>query len=130
MMLDGRRDVCASAQFPSLGPASHQSSPSKKNTSANRFANVRSPQRYAGTSYAFILCRVFSATAVDSASDQMPAEGARQSRLMSLTEAATNVVAGFGLGVLSQRIVLPWFGAHLSMSDNLMLGGLFTLISI
>ena len=34
----------------------------------------------------------------------------KQSRLMSLVEAVTNVAVGYGLAVVTQIIVFPWFG--------------------
>jgi hypothetical protein len=53
-----------------------------------------------------------------------------QTRLMSLVESVTNVCVGFVLAVLTQLIALPWLGAHLSMTENLTLAGLFTIVSI
>jgi hypothetical protein len=34
----------------------------------------------------------------------------KQSRIMSLVEAATNVVVGYGLAIATQIVVFPWFG--------------------
>ena len=34
----------------------------------------------------------------------------KQSRAMSLVEAMTNVVVGYGVAVLTQIVVFPWFG--------------------
>jgi hypothetical protein len=53
-----------------------------------------------------------------------------QPRLMSLVESIANVVAGFGLAVLTQLAVLPWFDVRLSMVENLIVGAIFTLVSI
>ena len=53
-----------------------------------------------------------------------------QSRLMSLVEAIANVIAGFGVAVLTQIAVFPWFGLHTTLSGNLAMGGIFTLASI
>jgi hypothetical protein len=53
-----------------------------------------------------------------------------QSRFMSLLEAVTNIVVGYGLAVLTQIIVLPVFGFHASVSENLLIGGAFTVISL
>ena len=39
-----------------------------------------------------------------------------QSRWMSLIEAVTNIVVGYGLAVLTQIIVFPLFGLHASLS--------------
>ena len=49
---------------------------------------------------------------------------------MSLVEAAANVAVGFGVAVLTQMLVLPWFGVHMSLTQNLKLATAFTLISI
>ena len=54
----------------------------------------------------------------------------KQSRTMSLVEAIANVVVGYGVAVITQILVLPWFGAHMSLSQNLNLAATFTLISI
>lgn len=53
-----------------------------------------------------------------------------QSRLMSLIEAATNIVVGYGLAVVTQVLVFPLFGLTASFSENLAIGGVFTGISL
>ena len=53
-----------------------------------------------------------------------------QSRWMSLMEAATNIVVGYGLAVLTQVLVFPLFGLEVSLGENLGIGGIFTLISL
>ena len=53
-----------------------------------------------------------------------------QSRWMSLVEAVTNIVVGYGLAVLTQVIVFPFFGLHASLSENLLIGALFTITSL
>lgn len=54
----------------------------------------------------------------------------QQSRIMSLVEAAANVLLGFILAVATQFAVFPWFGVRLSLGDNLAIGGVFTAVSI
>ena len=54
----------------------------------------------------------------------------RQSRRMSLLESLTNVAIGYGVAVTTQVVVFPLFGLEVSLSDNLAIGGLFTLVSI
>jgi hypothetical protein len=54
----------------------------------------------------------------------------KQTRRMSLIEAITNVLLGFGVAVLTQIIVFPLFGLEVSLGENLAIGGLFTLASI
>ena len=54
----------------------------------------------------------------------------KQSRLMSLAESFTNVVVGYGVAVLTQTVAFPLFGIHASLRDSLLLGGVFTVVSI
>ncbi|MGH6846564.1 MAG: DUF7220 family protein [Methylocella sp.] len=54
----------------------------------------------------------------------------RQSRRMSLVESLTNVAVGYGIAVATQALVFPWFGLHTSISDDLAIGGIFTVVSI
>lgn len=53
-----------------------------------------------------------------------------QSRRLSLIEAATNVAVGYGVAVLAQIAIFPLFGIHASLSDNLLIGLLFTVVSL
>lgn len=53
-----------------------------------------------------------------------------QSRTMSFVEAATNVVVGYGVAVATQMIVFPWFGMHATIDQNLMIGMIFTVLSL
>ena len=53
----------------------------------------------------------------------------KQSRFMSLVEAVTNVAVGYGVAVLTQLIVFPWFGLPARVSDALAIGGIFTAVS-
>lgn len=53
-----------------------------------------------------------------------------QSRRMSLIEAVTNVVIGYGVAVLAQIAVFPLFGIHASLPDNLLIGLVFTAVSL
>lgn len=54
----------------------------------------------------------------------------RQSRRMSLIEAIANVGVGYAVAVLTQILVFPLFGLRASLSENLALGGIFTIASI
>lgn len=54
----------------------------------------------------------------------------RQSRLGSLIESAANVAIGYVVAILSQLLIFPHFGVNLTLSDNLAIGGWFTLVSI
>ena len=53
-----------------------------------------------------------------------------QSRCMSFVEAVSNIVVGYGLAVLTQVIVFPLFGLHVSLVENLLIGCLFTAVSL
>lgn len=53
-----------------------------------------------------------------------------QSRLQSMLEAWANVAIGYVVALLSQLAIFPLFGIHVPLSDNLMIGGYFTLISL
>ena len=52
----------------------------------------------------------------------------KQSRRMSLVEALANVAVGFGVAVATQIAVFPLFGLHASLSENLAIGAIFTLL--
>lgn len=53
-----------------------------------------------------------------------------QSRWMSLMEATTNIVVGYGLAVLTQMLVFPLFGLSVSLGENLSIGAIFTVVSL
>ena len=53
-----------------------------------------------------------------------------QSRHMSLIEAVTNVILGYGLAVITQIGVFPRFGLDVSIGENLALGAVFVGISL
>lgn len=54
----------------------------------------------------------------------------KQSRTMSLVEAVANVIAGYGVAVVTQLVVFPWFGLPSHLSDALAIGAVFTVVSI
>lgn len=49
---------------------------------------------------------------------------------MSLVEAIANVAVGYGIAVATQALVFPLFGLHASLADNLLIGAIFTVVSI
>ena len=53
-----------------------------------------------------------------------------QTRAMSAAESAANVAIGYGVAVGSQIAILPLFGVHLPLADNLAIGAWFTAISL
>ena len=54
----------------------------------------------------------------------------RQSRTMSMVEAATNVVVGYVLAIATQIIVFPWFGIETGLAEHLTIGLAFVGISL
>ena len=54
----------------------------------------------------------------------------KQSRLMSMVEAVTNVAVGYGLAVVTQILIFPIFGLHTTLAQNLAMGGIFTGVSL
>jgi hypothetical protein len=54
----------------------------------------------------------------------------RQSRRMSMVEAAANVVIGYGIAIATQMAVFPIFGIHITLADDLAIGLVFTIVSL
>ena len=53
-----------------------------------------------------------------------------QSRAMSFVEAITNVGVGFLVAVLTQITLFPTLELQVSVRDNLLIGAIFTAVSI
>jgi hypothetical protein len=53
-----------------------------------------------------------------------------QSRRMSLVEAIANVAVGYGVAVVTQILIFPVFGLHPTLTQNLQMGAIFTVVSI
>ncbi|WP_404381199.1 hypothetical protein [Caenispirillum salinarum] len=54
----------------------------------------------------------------------------KQSRAMSLVESLANVAVGYGVAVVTQILIFPIFGLHTTLAQNLMMGAIFTVVSI
>jgi hypothetical protein len=54
----------------------------------------------------------------------------KQSRLMSLVESLVNVLVGYGVAVATQMAVFPRFGLAVTLTENLLIGLIFTVVSI
>lgn len=54
----------------------------------------------------------------------------RQSRTMSLVEAATNVIVGYVLAILTQMAVFPRFGIEAALHEHLAIGLAFVSVSL
>jgi hypothetical protein len=53
-----------------------------------------------------------------------------QTRRQSMGETLTGVAIGYVVALLSQFVIFPIFGLHVSLSENLLIGAWFTVISI
>lgn len=53
-----------------------------------------------------------------------------QSKMQSAVEACANTVVGYCVAVVSQLLVFPMFGINVPLSDNLLIGLWFTVISL
>lgn len=53
-----------------------------------------------------------------------------QTRLESLIESIINIAIGYFVALLSQMLIFPLFGIHVSLTDNLLIGAWFTGVSI
>ena len=54
----------------------------------------------------------------------------KQSRAMSLVESRTNVAVGYSIAVITQIVVFPLFGLTTTLSENMAMGAIFTVVSI
>lgn len=54
----------------------------------------------------------------------------KQSRRMSLLESVMNVCVGYGVAMLTQWLVFPLFGIHASVREHLVIGLIFTVVSL
>ena len=54
----------------------------------------------------------------------------KQSRLMSLAESLANVLVGYGVAVITQVVVFPLFGLVVTVTENMLIGLIFTVVSI
>lgn len=53
-----------------------------------------------------------------------------QSRIASFIESLFNVAIGYGIAVGTQVLVFPLFGIHVPITSNLLIGLIFTVVSI
>lgn len=52
-----------------------------------------------------------------------------QSRRASVIEAATSTIVGCIVGMVTNYIVMPYYGVHMGLADNVSLTGIFTAVS-
>lgn len=53
-----------------------------------------------------------------------------QTKKQSLFESLLNILIGYSVAVASQVLIFPWFDIHIPLSDNLLIGFYFTIISL
>ena len=53
-----------------------------------------------------------------------------QSRRQSMAETVASVAIGYVVALLSQLAIFPVFGLQVTLTDNLLIGAWFTVISI
>jgi hypothetical protein len=53
-----------------------------------------------------------------------------QTKKQSLIETATNIIIGYFVAISSQIVVFPLFDIKIPISDNLLIGFYFTIISM
>jgi len=53
-----------------------------------------------------------------------------QTRKKSFVESLVNVGIGYGVAVLAQVLIFPWFGIIVPLKRNFSIGAVFTVISI
>lgn len=53
-----------------------------------------------------------------------------QKKSISLLEICLNTFIGYGVAILTQLIVFPWFHISITHSENLLMGLIFTVVSI
>jgi hypothetical protein len=54
----------------------------------------------------------------------------KQSRIMSLIEAVTNVAVGYILAIITQIVAFPWFGIVARLEEHLAIGLVFVMVSL
>lgn len=54
----------------------------------------------------------------------------KQTRKASFLETLLSTAIGYGVAVTTQIVVFPWFGLYVPISHNLMIGAVFTIVSI
>jgi len=53
-----------------------------------------------------------------------------QTKTQSAIETVTSVAIGYTVALVGQIVIFPLFGIHNKLSDNMMIAGLFTILSL
>lgn len=56
--------------------------------------------------------------------------GKKQTRRASFIETLLNTALGYGVALIAQIVVFPWFGINVPLSSNIAIGMIFTVVSI
>jgi hypothetical protein len=54
----------------------------------------------------------------------------KQTRKASFVETCLSTAIGYAIACLTQIIVFPWFGLHVALHTNLLIGLIFTVVSV
>ncbi len=54
----------------------------------------------------------------------------RQTKLGSLIEVSINIFIGFWINFAANLVILPMFGFDVSISDNFLIGFMYTVVSV
>lgn len=54
----------------------------------------------------------------------------RQTKWGSFVEACINVAIGFWINFFANLVILPWFGFHITLGENFLMGLAYTVISV
>lgn len=54
----------------------------------------------------------------------------RQTRKASLVETLLSTAIGFGVSLVAQVVIFPWFGISVSLAADMAIGALFTVVSV
>ena len=54
----------------------------------------------------------------------------RQSKMGSFIEVCINIAIGFSINFFMNLTIFPMFGWHISVSENLLLGVIYTVVSV
>ena len=51
-------------------------------------------------------------------------------RTNRILESVVNILIGYGIAIAAQKVIFPLFDMHVSTTDNLKIGALFTIVSL
>jgi ABC-type bacteriocin/lantibiotic exporter with double-glycine peptidase domain len=54
----------------------------------------------------------------------------KQTKKASLAETLLSTLIGFVVAISTQLVIFPWFGIHVALHQDLLIGAIFTVVSI